>query len=245
MMEEDLAANHPNIELVDTVYGDDDDQTSFDKTAALLQTYPEPEGHHLADHGRHRGRCPLPVDVGVQGQGRADRPRHAEPDARVRRGRHRHARSRCGTRPTSATSRRTPPRPSSTATSRATRATRSRPATSASTRSAPTASCCSATRSCSTPTTSTTSTSESSDDHALPAGPAPDLAGRPAAPPPHRHRHGRSRSMRRVCFQLQVRPDRIDGVPRHATPRSGRTCSRRCTRPGGTTTRSSCATTAC
>ncbi len=44
MMEEDLAANHPNIELVETVYGDDDDQTSFDKTAALLQTYPELKG---------------------------------------------------------------------------------------------------------------------------------------------------------------------------------------------------------
>ena len=43
-MEEDLAANHPNIELVETVYGDDDDQTSFDKTAALLQTYPELKG---------------------------------------------------------------------------------------------------------------------------------------------------------------------------------------------------------
>jgi len=44
IMEEDLAANHPNIELVETVYGDDDDQTSFDKTAALLQTYPELKG---------------------------------------------------------------------------------------------------------------------------------------------------------------------------------------------------------
>lgn len=44
MMKEDLAANHPNIELVETVYGDDDDQTSFDKTAALLQTYPELKG---------------------------------------------------------------------------------------------------------------------------------------------------------------------------------------------------------
>ncbi|MDY0908595.1 rhamnose ABC transporter substrate-binding protein [Microbacterium sp. CFBP9034] len=44
MMEEELAANHPNIELVEVVYGDDDDQTSFDKTAALLQTYPELKG---------------------------------------------------------------------------------------------------------------------------------------------------------------------------------------------------------
>jgi rhamnose transport system substrate-binding protein len=44
MMEEELAANHPDIELVETVYGDDDDQTSFDKTAALLQTYPDLKG---------------------------------------------------------------------------------------------------------------------------------------------------------------------------------------------------------
>jgi len=43
-MKEDLTANHPNIELVETVYGDDDDQTSFDKTAALLQTYPDLKG---------------------------------------------------------------------------------------------------------------------------------------------------------------------------------------------------------
>lgn len=44
LMKKDIAANHPGIELVDTVYGDDDDQTSFDKTAALLQTYPELKG---------------------------------------------------------------------------------------------------------------------------------------------------------------------------------------------------------
>ena len=44
LMKSDLAANHPNIELVDVVYGDDDDQTSFDRTAALLQTYPNLKG---------------------------------------------------------------------------------------------------------------------------------------------------------------------------------------------------------
>jgi rhamnose transport system substrate-binding protein len=44
LMKEELAANHPDIELVETVYGDDDDQTSFDKTAALLQTYPDLKG---------------------------------------------------------------------------------------------------------------------------------------------------------------------------------------------------------
>jgi rhamnose transport system substrate-binding protein len=44
MMEEELKTNHPNIKLVDTVYGDDDDQTSFDKTAALLQSHPNLKG---------------------------------------------------------------------------------------------------------------------------------------------------------------------------------------------------------
>ncbi|MBW9207828.1 rhamnose ABC transporter substrate-binding protein [Mumia sp. zg.B53] len=44
LMEEDLKANHPKIQLVETVYGDDDDQTSFDKTAALLQKHPDLKG---------------------------------------------------------------------------------------------------------------------------------------------------------------------------------------------------------
>jgi rhamnose transport system substrate-binding protein len=44
MMKAELEANHPNIKLVDTVYGDDDDQTSFDKTAALLQSHPNLKG---------------------------------------------------------------------------------------------------------------------------------------------------------------------------------------------------------
>jgi len=44
LMKAELAANHPNIQLVDVVYGDDDDQTSFDKTAALLQTHPNLKG---------------------------------------------------------------------------------------------------------------------------------------------------------------------------------------------------------
>jgi rhamnose transport system substrate-binding protein len=43
MMKTELKA-HPNIKLVDTVYGDDDDQTSFDKTAALLQSHPNLKG---------------------------------------------------------------------------------------------------------------------------------------------------------------------------------------------------------
>jgi len=44
LMKTDLAENHPNVTLVDTVYGDDDDQTSFDKTAALLQQHPDLKG---------------------------------------------------------------------------------------------------------------------------------------------------------------------------------------------------------
>ena len=43
-MKKELAANHPNIKLVDVVYGNDDDQTSFDKTAALLQKHPNLKG---------------------------------------------------------------------------------------------------------------------------------------------------------------------------------------------------------
>jgi len=43
-MKEYLASDYPDITLVDTVYGDDDDQTSFDKTAALLQTHPDLKG---------------------------------------------------------------------------------------------------------------------------------------------------------------------------------------------------------
>ena len=44
LIKTDLAENHPNVTLVDVVYGDDDDQTSFDKTAGLLTTYPNLKG---------------------------------------------------------------------------------------------------------------------------------------------------------------------------------------------------------
>ncbi|PFG29331.1 rhamnose ABC transporter substrate-binding protein [Paramicrobacterium agarici] len=43
-METYLDSEYPDIELVDTVYGNDDDQTSFDKTEALLSTYPDLKG---------------------------------------------------------------------------------------------------------------------------------------------------------------------------------------------------------
>jgi rhamnose transport system substrate-binding protein len=44
LMEEYLASEYPDVELVDTVYGDDDDQKSFDQTAALLQSHPDLDG---------------------------------------------------------------------------------------------------------------------------------------------------------------------------------------------------------
>lgn len=40
LMKTDLADNHPDINLVDVVYGDDQDQKSFDETQALIQKYP-------------------------------------------------------------------------------------------------------------------------------------------------------------------------------------------------------------
>lgn len=44
LMKTYIASEYPDITVVETVYGDDDDQTSFDKTAALLQTYPQLKG---------------------------------------------------------------------------------------------------------------------------------------------------------------------------------------------------------
>jgi rhamnose transport system substrate-binding protein len=44
LMKKDLAKDHPNVKLDAVVYGNDDDQTSFNKTAALLQTYPNLKG---------------------------------------------------------------------------------------------------------------------------------------------------------------------------------------------------------
>ena len=45
-MEDELASNpdYADIKLVDTVYGDDDDQKSFDQTEALLQNHPDLKG---------------------------------------------------------------------------------------------------------------------------------------------------------------------------------------------------------
>jgi rhamnose transport system substrate-binding protein len=43
-MQQELAAKYPNMKLVKIVYGNDDDQTSFNDTLALLQQYPNLKG---------------------------------------------------------------------------------------------------------------------------------------------------------------------------------------------------------
>ncbi len=44
IMKKELASKYPKIKLDAVVYGNDDDQTSFDKTSALLQQYPKLKG---------------------------------------------------------------------------------------------------------------------------------------------------------------------------------------------------------
>ena len=103
LMEEDLAANHPNITLVDTVYGDDDDQTSFDKTAALLQAHPDLKGIispttvGIAAAARYISTSDAKGKVMVTGLGTPNQMRESSRTAPS-------PRSHCGTRATSATS---------------------------------------------------------------------------------------------------------------------------------------------
>lgn len=161
LMKEELAANHPDIELVEVVYGDDDDQTSFDKTAALLQTHPNLKGIvspttvGIAAAARYLQTSEYQGKVALTASAPRTRCASTSRTAPSRR-------SRCGTRPTSATWPRSHRRRSSRATSRAPRVTPSTRASSASTPSAPTASCSSATPTCSTRRTSATSTSSRS-----------------------------------------------------------------------------------
>jgi rhamnose transport system substrate-binding protein len=44
LMEEYAASEYPDMEIVATVYGDDEDEKSFQETQGLLQTYPELKG---------------------------------------------------------------------------------------------------------------------------------------------------------------------------------------------------------
>ena len=150
MMKAELEANHPDIELVDTVYGDDDDQKSFDQTAALLQSYPNLKGIispttvGIAAAARYLSDSDKKGKVKLTGLGTPNQLREYVKDGTV----DAFALWDAGDLGYLA---------AYTAKAlvdgdiRARRATPSRPASSASSRSAPTASCCSATRPCSTP----------------------------------------------------------------------------------------------
>ena len=62
MKEELKKPEYKDIKLVKVAYGDDDDQKSFQETQGLHPGLPEPQGHHLADHGRRLRRRALPVE---------------------------------------------------------------------------------------------------------------------------------------------------------------------------------------
>lgn len=81
LMKQELSANHPDIELVDVVYGNDDDQTSFDKTAALLQTHPDlkaivsPTTVGISAAARYLSTSDSKGDVALTGLGRPNQMR--------------------------------------------------------------------------------------------------------------------------------------------------------------------------
>ncbi|WP_188503590.1 rhamnose ABC transporter substrate-binding protein [Nesterenkonia alkaliphila] len=75
LMEEELEANYPEIELVDIVYGDDDDQRSFDQTAALLQSHSDldaivsPTTVGIAAASRYIADSPYAGEIVITGLG--------------------------------------------------------------------------------------------------------------------------------------------------------------------------------
>ncbi|HEY3014130.1 MAG TPA: rhamnose ABC transporter substrate-binding protein [Nocardioides sp.] len=89
LMKQDLAADHPNIELVDVVYGNDDDQTSFDKTSALLQSHPNlkaivaPTTVGIAAAARYISTSDYKGKVDVTGLGTPDQMREYVKDGTV------------------------------------------------------------------------------------------------------------------------------------------------------------------
>ena len=89
LMEQELEANHPDIELVDIVYGDDDDQTSFDKTAALLQSHPNLKGIispttvGIAAAARYLSDSDFKVQVALTGLGTPNQMREYVKDGTV------------------------------------------------------------------------------------------------------------------------------------------------------------------
>ena len=141
MMKEELAeADYPDIKLVDTVYGDDDDQTSFDKTAALLQAYPDLKGIispttvGIAAAARYLSGSEYKGKVALTGLGTPNQMREYVKDGTVT------AFALWNPADLGYLAGYAAPAPSPPARSPARRATRSRPASSASTPSATTAS---------------------------------------------------------------------------------------------------------
>ena len=239
MMEAELEANHPDIELVDTVYGDDDDQTSFDKTAALLQSHPDLKGIicpttvGIAAAARYLSDSEYKGKVALTGLGTPNQMREYVEDGTV-----------------TAFALWNPGDLGYLA-AYAAKALADGDITGEAGDTFEAGElgeftvedgrhrCSWATRSSSTPTTSATSTSESV---------TPALRPTRAAREPSRH-HRTQPSGRTVdAARLLPAPGQAgpDGrVRASATRRCGRRCWPRCTRRGGTTTRCSCAGTAC
>ena len=89
VMKEELK-NHPKIKLVETAYGNDDDQTSFDKTAALLQKHPNLKGIispttvGIAAAGRYLSTSDSKGKVALTGLGTPDQMRKYVKDGTVK-----------------------------------------------------------------------------------------------------------------------------------------------------------------
>ncbi|WP_299056787.1 rhamnose ABC transporter substrate-binding protein [uncultured Nocardioides sp.] len=89
LMEAELEENHPDIELVDVVYGDDDDQKSFDETAALLQSNPDlagiisPTTVGIAAAARYLSTSEFKGDVALTGLGTPNQMREYIEDGTV------------------------------------------------------------------------------------------------------------------------------------------------------------------
>ena len=159
LMKKELA-NHPNIKLVDTVYGNDKDQESFDKTAALLQSHPDLKGIispttvGIAAAARYLSTSDAKGKVALTGLGTPNQMREYVKDGTVKEFALWNPED-LGYLSAFAAKAVIPVR------SRATKVTSSPLASSASTPSAPTRPWCLAIRSSSTRRTSTSSTSES------------------------------------------------------------------------------------
>ena len=214
-MEEDLKTNpeYKDIKLVAKVYGDDDDTKSFQEAQGLLQAYPNLKGIispttvGIAATARYLSTSKYKGKVALTGLGLPNEMRAYVKDDTVEE-------FALWDPAQLATSPRTRARPWPTAPSPASRATSSPPATSASTRSRRATSSSSVRRPGSTPRTSTSTTSS-----AAPGGSRSGSATEPCRACPARIavEDGLMADRQRVCFRLQVRPDRMaEYAERHA-----------------------------